>query len=72
MTRRQAAILAFLETYLRDNDGHSPSVEEIRAGCEIKSTSTAYYNVLKLQALGHIIWEPRQIRIISAVQSPEI
>ena len=68
MTRRQAAILSFLETYLRDNDGHSPSMEEIREALGIKSKSTVYYNVLALAAHGQIIWEPHLARTIRIVK----
>ena len=69
MTRRQAAILAFIATYLREHTGHSPALRDIMAGCGIKSPATAYYNILVLQAKGHIGWEPRLARTIRIIKA---
>ena len=48
LTERQQNILAYIEAY-RDNNGYSPSIDEIREACNLSSKSLVFNELQRLQ-----------------------
>lgn len=53
LTERQQNILAYIEAY-RDDNGFSPSINEIRVACKLSSKSMVFYELQKLEDSNHI------------------
>lgn len=72
MTRREQEVLAFIETYLRNNDGVSPSLDEIGRGTGRKAKSGVHRILLQLERSGFIRRFANRSRSIEIVRSPTI
>lgn len=53
LSKRQKAMLAFIEEFTLDN-GYPPTIREIGEACDIPSTSVVNYNLNRLQERGHL------------------
>ena len=53
LSRRQQAILQFIERFLDEND-YPPTIRDIQAELDISSTSVVDYNLKALEARGQI------------------
>ncbi|AFA48760.1 transcriptional repressor LexA [Acetobacterium woodii] len=67
LNSRQYAILKFIETQMRDKR-YPPSVREICAAVNLKSTSTAHAYLKKLEELGYIKRDSTKTRAIEVVR----
>ncbi|MBU4438770.1 MAG: transcriptional repressor LexA [Acetobacterium sp.] len=67
LNSRQYAILKFIETQMRDKR-YPPSVREICAAVNLKSTSTAHGYLKKLEELGYIKRDSTKTRAIEVVR----
>lgn len=67
LNSRQYAILKFIETQMRDKR-YPPSVREICAAVNLKSTSTAHGYLKKLEELGYIKRDATKTRAIEVVR----
>lgn len=67
LNSRQYAILKFIETQMRDKR-YPPSVREICAAVNLKSTSTAHAYLKKLEELGYIKRDSTKTRAIEIVR----
>lgn len=64
MTPRQRNLLRFIERFLADHDGTSPSFAEMTAGLGLASKSAIHRLLPELEAQGHIIRRRRHARAI--------
>lgn len=67
LNSRQFAILKFIETQMRDKR-YPPSVREICAAVNLKSTSTAHTYLKKLEELGYIKRDSTKTRAIEVLR----
>ncbi|MDX2140980.1 MAG: hypothetical protein SF123_23055 [Chloroflexota bacterium] len=59
-------VMKFIKDYIDENNGLSPSIREIAAGCHINvSTASVYLNILEAQC--RISRKPRTFRSIRIV-----
>ena len=68
LTKTQLRILEFLKDYI-DENSFPPTVREICAGLNIKSTSTVHTNLKKLTEAGRIKYTPSTRRAIALCNS---
>jgi SOS-response transcriptional repressor LexA len=55
MTRRQAELLRFIESYLAAHQGVAPSLDEMRAGLGFNARSSVHRLLVRLEERGHIV-----------------
>ncbi|PKM61895.1 MAG: repressor LexA [Firmicutes bacterium HGW-Firmicutes-4] len=67
LNSRQFAILKFIETQMRDKR-YPPSIREICAAVNLKSTSTAHTYLKKLEELGYIKRDSTKTRAIEVLR----
>lgn len=53
-SKYSAAVLEYIISYKRNNDGASPTLREICTACNVPSTSIAYYVLMILERDGKI------------------
>ena len=63
LSERQSRILAFIWCYTAANS-YSPTLREIREGCDISSTSVVGYNLGRLEKNGYLTHTPMASRTI--------
>lgn len=63
LTKKQKDVLTYLQTYMREQ-GHAPSLEEIKEYFKLASVSTAHYYIKKLQAGGFLTKASNQPRAL--------
>lgn len=69
LTAKQAACLAFIRAYIRDHDGVSPSLEEIRLHLGLSGKGDVHRILVCLRERGFIDWTDhcaRSIRLLAA------
>ena len=66
---KQQRILEFLNTFIEEN-GYPPTVREICAAVELKSTATVSYHLTELKRLGKIQTDAGKRRAISLPDQP--
>jgi len=74
LSTRQQRILDFMRRFGEEN-GYSPSLRDIMAGCGISSTSVASYNLNALEGEGYLRRRPglsRGIRLLSPSHLPGV
>jgi repressor LexA len=71
VTRRQQQVLNFIERYIADNGGISPSYDEIGEELGLKSTSQIYQCVQSLEGEGKITTRPHFPRSIKIIKPAE-
>lgn len=75
LTARQKECLDFIVSYLRENDGVSPSLKDICAALDLSAKSVAHHIVTQLELRGYIRRQPhrqRAIEVLQVVPSPRI
>lgn len=70
LTTKQLEVLMFLKRYIQ-SAGYPPSVREICDSVNIKSTSTAYSYLEKLEKYGYIKRQPDKPRAIEIIENNE-
>ncbi|WP_177221801.1 LexA family protein [Brevundimonas viscosa] len=70
LTHQQSACLRFIERYIEENGGASPSYSEIEAALELSSKSRVFALMQGLEERGHIRRLKGQARSIEIVSSP--
>ncbi len=66
LNQRQLEILLYIKKFL-ERKGYPPTVREICSGCNIKSTSTVYYALEKLEDKNYIRKDPSKTRAIEII-----
>ena len=66
LTQRQQNILAYIEAY-RDENGYSPSIDEIREACNLSSKSLVFRELQRLENDNLISRHPRIARSIQVL-----
>jgi SOS-response transcriptional repressor LexA len=72
LTRRQREVLDFIAVFIRKNR-YAPSFDEIAAGCGMKSISTVYKHLARLEQRGYIkraFNQTRGIELCRKAQTP--
>ena len=73
LSKRQEAIVKFIGSFV-DENGYPPNIREIRAACNISSTSVVNYNLNKLERAGLLARDrevSRGLRLVVDNQSSE-
>lgn len=68
LTQRELEVLFFIKSFIQSN-GYPPTVREICEGKDIKSTSTVYYTLEKLEDKAYIRRLPSKTRAIEIIDS---
>ena len=66
ITKRQADVVNFIETFIRDR-GYSPTFEEIAKGTGLKSLATVHKHITNLERRGRITRAANNSRSIDIV-----
>jgi SOS-response transcriptional repressor LexA len=70
ISKKQAEILKIVQSFINDH-GYSPTVREIKKLAGLKSSSTVYLHLTKLQKKGYITKEngmPRTLRVLKKAE----
>jgi len=67
MTPRQSRCLAFIRTYVSENEGESPSYDEIASGLGLRSKNSVWRMIKALEGRGLIRRLPGYARAIEVV-----
>lgn len=70
LNERQLGILLYIKKFL-ERKGYPPTVREICAGCNIKSTSTVYYALEKLEDKNYIRKDASKTRAIEIINQSD-
>lgn len=69
---KEQAVLDFVKTYKRENQGTSPSLDEIANGCNLVSRAHSKYYVGRLASKGRLIFHgTRNIQIVDPIDAME-
>ena len=69
-TKKQAAILRYIESYMREND-HSPSYREIQSALKLGSVATVAQHIDNCVAAGYLKRTPNEARSLEIVLQKE-
>jgi len=67
LTRKQAALLAFIREFRATHDNRSPTVDEIREGMGFKSKGSVHGALKRMRARGAITWKTHVANSIQLV-----
>jgi repressor LexA len=70
LTHAQAELLAFIERFQRENNGVSPSFQEMMEGMGLHSKSNIHRLITALVERGRIARRPRRARAIEILDEP--
>lgn len=69
---KEQAVLDFVKSYKRENQGTSPSLDEIATGCHLVSRAHSKYYVGRLVDKGRLIFHgTRNIQIVDPMDTVE-
>ena len=71
LTKQQRKLLTFIDTHLKENDGVSPSFDEMKDAMGLKSKSGIHRLITGLEERGHIRRFPHRARAIQVLITEE-
>lgn len=69
LTRRQREALNFINRFIAEHGGVSPSRREIADGLGMKSSAQAHYILARLKERGHVDWQPGRARALTVLEA---